>query len=125
MKFYRCDICGEVIYTNDPHAEYGSKHRYAHSGLFGEVVQNKDVCGSCMRIAKGMDFEKIVLERWEQMAKTLAEVEEERIPQENVICENCGAVMKRDDGIILTTDPPQYLYRCENCGNTTSKWVND
>lgn len=31
-------------------------------------------------------------------------------------CPKCGAIMERDDSMVLTSIPPKYRYICPNCG---------
>lgn len=33
------------------------------------------------------------------------------------ICPKCGAKMRIDGGIVFTSNPPQYRYKCEECGH--------
>lgn len=35
-----------------------------------------------------------------------------------VVCEECGAKMKKDTNMILTSMPPKVKYHCKNCGHT-------
>ena len=34
----------------------------------------------------------------------------------NKKCPRCGAIMERDDSLVLTSIPPKYHYICPNCG---------
>lgn len=35
----------------------------------------------------------------------------------NYVCPKCGqGMMKLDEGIVLTSNPPQYRYQCDKCG---------
>ena len=121
MKFYRCDICGKEIDKKDNLAEYGSERKYANSGSFGWVLSNKDICGKCISAGKKMDFEKVILDAWRN-----AVVEEaEPVLQENVVCPNCGNVMKQEKAFICTSYPPKHKYTCDNCGQVEYRTVSN
>lgn len=34
-------------------------------------------------------------------------------------CDKCGKEVKVDTSIVLTSNPPQYKYNCQNCGNVS------
>lgn len=67
MKFYRCDICGKEIDPKDAQSECG-KTNFRHPGLFGDLVENKDVCGNCMVVGKSINFEKELIQLWKNKA---------------------------------------------------------
>jgi len=33
-------------------------------------------------------------------------------------CSLCGSIMEADTSFVYTSDPPQYMYKCPNCGNS-------
>lgn len=42
------------------------------------------------------------------------------------VCPKCGkGTMKLDEGIVLTSNPPQYRYQCDKCGyvKCSSSWI--
>ena len=42
------------------------------------------------------------------------------------VCSKCGqGTMKLDEGIVLTSNPPQYRYQCDKCGyvECSSSWI--
>lgn len=42
------------------------------------------------------------------------------------VCPKCGqGTMKLDEGIVLTSNPPQYQYQCDKCGyvKCSSSWI--
>lgn len=45
-----------------------------------------------------------------------------KIIMPRAICDNCGRDMKCD--MVLTSYPPQYQYRCPECGATETSFVN-
>lgn len=49
--------------------------------------------------------------------------EQKEVLQENVICPNCGNVMKRENNLICTSYPPQHKYTCDNCGQVEYRTV--
>ena len=40
-------------------------------------------------------------------------------------CPVCGGQMVVDDSVVLPSNPPQYLWRCQKCGHTESHFCND
>ena len=36
----------------------------------------------------------------------------------DMICNKCGVGIMRQEGFELTSYPPQYQHKCENCGHT-------
>lgn len=54
-----------------------------------------------------------------EMEKNTDKVKNEWKPLKRVnhVCPKCGqGRMKLDEGIVLTSDPPQYRYQCDKCG---------
>lgn len=39
----------------------------------------------------------------------------------DVICPKCGSKMNKKEGIVLTSNPPQYVYNCPKCGLEVTK----
>lgn len=33
-------------------------------------------------------------------------------------CSKCGSIMEADTSAVYTSNPPQYMYKCPNCGNS-------
>ena len=54
-----------------------------------------------------------------EMEKNTDKVKNEWKPLKRVnhVCPKCGqGIMKLDEGIVLTSNPPQYRYQCDKCG---------
>lgn len=39
----------------------------------------------------------------------------------DVICPKCGSIMNKQEGLVLTSNPPQYVYICSICGSKVTK----
>lgn len=37
-------------------------------------------------------------------------------------CPDCGGVMQKNQTVVLTSNPPQYLYKCKECGEVRYRW---
>lgn len=72
---------------------------YPCPSKFGYEVKNPTIC------RRLLDCKSC----WER------DVPKKEVLQTNVICPNCGKIMKRDD-VLLTSNPPQDRYVCQNCG---------
>lgn len=51
-----------------------------------------------------------------------------RVPFENetktdIMCPECGEPLYKDNTIVLTSNPPQYLYKCHKCNFVGYHWV--
>lgn len=66
MKFYKCDVCGRTIQPHDSLANFGEvKTRY--SGLFGAIIDGKDVCSRCMEVGSRLGVEKTFMKIWQKV----------------------------------------------------------
>lgn len=89
MKFYRCDICGELIEPSDKFAVYRDREtKYGVPGILGLLQNNLDVCGHCREIGKGIDFEEAMVEYWKKKvcatSKTFKCMDDETEERESV-----------------------------------------
>ena len=63
-----------------------------------------------------------------EMEKNTDKVKNEWKPLKRVnhVCPKCGqGTMKLDEGIVLTSNPPQYRYKCDRCGHIECYGIRD
>lgn len=55
--------------------------------------------------------------KWEELDPPVPNPDEAYIVElTDVECPQCGAFLHKQHSVVLVSDPPQYLYKCESCG---------
>lgn len=63
MKIYKCDVCGAQFAPREIGAVTSDK-KLPIPGLFGVLVEGKDLCPRCFRVGQEIDFDQVIRQHW-------------------------------------------------------------
>lgn len=81
----------------------------------------EDYCGTFLK--RGLTYPMLEDER--ALISSEPYFSSEQWVRTTKICDNCGAYLEENATVLLTTMPPEFHFRCPNCGNTTSHFVGE
>lgn len=127
-----CSRCGcEFSYTlKELDAIY--PYKYVHCPECGDKYYHPDQSNNYDETIEDYDFEKEIkdslgiFKQFKQFSegKHIDDSDWSHNPAVTKSCPVCGEIMTVDDSAILTSNPPQYWWRCPKCGHSESHVCN-